>query len=84
MDQTKMETAEKLFMSCQFDKAFPILEELAKENDLRKLVIESNSRALFFLGLLYRYGLGHVQRDEEKSQDALGKSVIRGEPAAWL
>lgn len=26
MDQTKMETAEKLFMSCQFDKAFPILE----------------------------------------------------------
>ena len=33
MDQTKMETAEKLFMSCQFDKAFPILEELAKEYD---------------------------------------------------
>ena len=30
MNQTKMETAEKLFMSCQFDKAFPILEELAK------------------------------------------------------
>ena len=64
MNQTKMETAEKLFMSCQFDKAFPILEELAKENDLRKLVIESNSRALFFLGLLYRYGLGHVQREK--------------------
>ena len=48
MNNTKLETAEKLFMTCQFDRAFPLFEELAEEN---------NSRALFFLGVLHGLGL---------------------------
>ena len=52
MNNTQLETAEKLFMACQFDRAFPLFEELAEEN---------NSRALFFLGVLHGHGLGHVK-----------------------
>lgn len=75
MNNTKLETAEKLFMTCQFDRAFPLFEELAEEN---------NSRALFFLGVLHGHGLGHVKRDQEKSLTALEKSAVTGEPGAWV
>lgn len=75
MNNTKLETAEKLFMACQFDRAFPLFEELAEEN---------NSRALFFLGVLHGHGLGHVKRDQEKSLTALEKSAVTGEPGAWV
>ena len=53
MNNTKLETAEKLFLACQFDRAFPLFEELAEEN---------NSRALFFLGVLHGHGLGGRNR----------------------
>ncbi len=75
MNNTQLETAEKLFMACQFDRAFPLFEELAEEN---------NSRALFFLGVLHGHGLGHVKRDQEKSLTALEKSAVTGEPGAWV
>ena len=75
MNNTKLETAEKLFLACQFDRAFPLFEELAEEN---------NSRALFFLGVLHGYGLGHVKKDQEKSLTALEKSAVTGEPGAWV
>ena len=35
MNNTKLETAEKLFLACQFDRAFPLFEELAEENNSR-------------------------------------------------
>lgn len=69
MNNTQLEIAEKLFMACQFDRAFPLFEELAEEN---------NSRALFFLGVLHGYGLGHVKKDQEKSLTALEKSAVTG------
>ena len=75
MNNTQLEIAEKLFMACQFDRAFPLFEELAEEN---------NSRALFFLGVLHGYGLGHVKKDQEKSLTALEKSAVTGEPGAWV
>ena len=75
MNNTQLETAEKLFMACQFDRAFPLFEELAEEN---------NSRALFFLGVLHGHGLGPVKRDQEKSLTALEKSAVTGEPGAWV
>lgn len=58
MNNTQLEIAEKLFMACQFDRAFPLFEELAEEN---------NSRALFFLGVLHGYGLGHVKKTRKRA-----------------
>ncbi len=49
--------AERLFVDCRFDEAFPLLEKLAEQG---------SAEAMYCIGEYYRYGYGSISKNHEK------------------
>ena len=95
--ESRLAEAERLFLSCQLQKAYTLFEELGKEEcgramyRLVQLPRQSNNswnekcgRAMYYLGEYYTHGYGNIRENEQKARYWREKGAEAGDVLASL